>query len=86
MIYFNKHFDHTYCIFRECRLLKLQNVINLHTNLIVHKSIYSFPVYFIAITQNVNGGGEGGGGEGGGGGGGGGVEGEEKGEGKEERE
>ena len=40
-----KHrYDHTHTIFKNLRLLKFPDILQLQTYLFVHKSIYSFPV------------------------------------------
>ena len=43
-IVFKGRYDHTNPIFKDNRLLKLLDIINLYTNCFVHKAIYLYPL------------------------------------------
>ena len=43
-MFFKQRYDHTADIFKNYKLLKLNDIINLQTNLFVHRSIYLSPI------------------------------------------
>lgn len=45
IMYFKNRYEHTHCLFKESRILKLHDVIYLQTSLFVHKALYTCTLY-----------------------------------------
>ena len=52
---FKRKYDHTNHLYRDFRILKLPDIIQLQTNLFVHKSIHTYPTDtgFKSLTHNI---------------------------------